>query len=395
MSLSIKYGTYTLPIMPLWTWGIKSDIDASGRKTVTRETWTLNGYLKASGAGNINSLLTAMRTGFGTNGLDLYLLDSSGNVLQSLLAATCIKGSPYVETIGIPQPLEGLFFTNAQFSIVITGLVQETGEDSASAAADDADVAADESRWTYATDQNGKVRRTYTGKITTINGSAYAKAQAKDPGTPSGYIRSGVNITKNDADDDATFSFSDQQLWTGLPGNVTDGGYSTSTQDSGGIRTVRIAGSFTGSGAQTAAEALEPTGVHLTTRRLDPNAHTGTVSFEYVYELPVVGTQVLTETVSIRKNIYKTFYKIKAEGEPDYMQETANPDWTVTVDSEIVSYNGYATDPGHLLDETDETGSPDIRKTYVRDALGNITKWIIRWSREYHLSEESDEEPRT
>ena len=312
--------------------------------------WTITGTLIADGVSAIVVKKDLLDTAYATGGKD-FLVKEDGITKISLLTADCKGGTRVTSGPTYPDTRAGVLVTHLPFTIVIEGDIFD-GEEI------DEEIIELEEHWIYSIAQDTKTTRTVRGRLKVIDGvSAYTKVQARDPRTAGEavrdpevplieeYQRMGYTIDTNQDDDEATFNFIDWEIWKALPANTSAGGYTTRksiTDNNSHILTV--SGSFTGEGAQVAADAVltaitDDAAKDIIREEQTVDEYRGTVSFTYEYN----DTGASEDTISWAETV-----TVQPSGTLSIVRPILNPA-AIPITQEICEVPSRATQSGSAV----------------------------------------------
>lgn len=361
----------------------RSIMDEDGTKPVgIHHAWRINGTLIADGSAAIQVLINGLEAAYvSPSKLQLkegavvtYELDGTSALCREGLVVTMPPSFP----VGAGQ---GQYATQRKYSIVVEASFYDGGEKG------DPEILWLEERTIYAVDQHGKTTRSIRGRLRTKDGvSAEGKFATVTPSIPAGYNRMSYSHEINDDDDEMSYNFVDLEYWSAWPTSVT-GGESTQTtrlDENGQLRLVR-AGSFNGSGAQAAADALKLGGpqykVAMETQTVNP--YSGSVSFHYEY-IDTVGSETdylsYLETVSVTWALQDFVMHTVLGGGAAVKQNTVVRPASATQTGNAVGHSAFPTAPAELWTAADIKTKSQSKSGPVRGPDGSYSKYGLTWS---------------
>lgn len=388
MAVTLSYGSFTFVITPKVTITRNTKFDSENERTATIETWTITGFLKASGGIANDVLLDALKAAFSTD-LKLLVLKDGATTLEEMDPASIYRG-PIVRDLDAPS--EGgnaSFATNIPFSISVEGERQVGGKDG------DADVVEDDQEISFSTNQDRITRKTIRGTLVVKPGvDVTTKVLSRDPGfsvppgeTAKAFIRSLFEINSISRDlTEAEYVFEHTELWESLPSSVTSGSFSTTSfTDAEGTLTTTIAGRWVGDGALEGALALEPAGP-LREREVLPNGQENSVSFRFVVEANTGSFPDVIrfeETIAITSPFTrKVFWERRAADLGPYRQDVGITPAVIVQAGRAIGRTTFPTPPAFIFPEDDLNEAPVLeRKGPKRGIDGLPTDFEIRWRR--------------
>lgn len=390
MSLYIKFGNYVHDVgTASVAINIRKRFDETGlRKIGSTVSWTINGTLIADGAAALQAKKTALETAYEEGNVDLKLLESPGGVVRASLSTSLCKGGTRV-TDGptYPDSRGGIWVTHIPYTVTVEGDVFD-GE------VEDSSIIELEENTQYTIGQDTHTTRTVSGRLRTADSvSAYSKAQDRDPDTPEGYQRMGYNIEHNDVNDEATYSYTDWEYWTALPAGTTVGGYTTQRSVTENQRNVvTVAGSFTGAGAQAAADAAKISDAAYDTlsEQQTVNNYDGSISFTYEYFDRGSSEDIIEweESVSLQASGTRFVLRpILNPGENPVKQDLCTVPARATQSGRAVGIAGYPQFPDMLYsgDYYNVEQSSKTKRSPRKGPNATYTNYEISWTYTFDL----------
>ena len=291
-------------------------------------TWPVRGYLRGAGPENINSLFSSLKTRLQTEKVNVYFKHGD-TVLQQILASQAERG-PTFDGPSIESGPDTCWDSNILFSFDITADLYSTQDGLI-------DV---QYSISYRENENGSFARTKSGTVRTKLGtSALAAALAEAPAVPPNFKPVSSNVAPNDDDTEASFSFAMESLFASLPEQVLIAERLTDESVEDGVRTTTRRATFTGPGAERAADEYRPAGSVLRrSRSTSPDRNSITVT--YTVQEPFAGAQRLSyrNSISIEKSVPETRI-FKLEGEKNLRFQGASTEAVIRETGEV-TYQG-------------------------------------------------------
>ncbi len=408
MSVTLHWGTYN---HEEGTASIAIDrvtiLDEEGEeKRGLGNRWTITGTLIGDGTSPLVVKKDLLDTAYASGGKD-FLVKEDGNTIISLLTADCKGGTRVASGPNYPDTRAGVLVTKLPFTIVIEGDVFD-GEDV------DDEIIELEEHWVYNIAQDEHTTRTVRGRLKVKDGiSAYTKVQTRDPRTAgeevripavpliTDYQRMSYSIDTNQNDDDATFSFVDWEFWKALPASTSAGGYTTRksiTDNDSHILTV--SGSFTGTGAQVAADAVlaaitVDAANDIIREEQTIDEYKGTVSFTYEYNDTAASEDIISweETVSVQPSgTLKIVRPILNPAATPITQEICEIPSRANQSGSAVGMNAWPDFPDYSFDSDyfNPMASSQSRTGPEKGPNGDYFNYKISWTNVFDIPVQTD-----
>ena len=356
------------------------------------QTWRVNGTLIADGVAAIQAKVVLLEAAYAS--VDKLQLKSGVDVLQEMDGTADGARDGIIITMLPSYPIgagSGQYATQRKYSLVAEIDTYDGNE------LGDPDILSYEVVVTYSYDQHDKETRSVRGTLRTKDGvSALGKWAAVDAEWHeiAGYNRMSYSKETNKDDDEMSFSMVDVKYWHVWPVNVTGGSATTTkTLDASGVMRVTVSGTFTGTGAQVAADGLKlalpqylPTNEQQTV-----DEFTGSVSFTYSY-VDTVDSETdylsFSETTQVEYSLQDFVIHPVLGGGVPVRQDTVVRPARATQNGSAIGRDDYPAVPPVLFDITalkrkheSQTG-PD----YLPG--GSQTNFRVSWAYSYEFAED-------
>ncbi|MBW8002626.1 MAG: hypothetical protein FVQ80_11495 [Planctomycetes bacterium] len=311
------------------------------------ETWTIDGILIYSTNATITEQIAELESFYANARLDSIELKSDGNTTLDSLTAQALKGI-VVESLTFPEGNGPEWATRRKYRIVVSGKYVPT-----------VILTSGEVNYTiiYDTPQSGQLRRTVSGTVKDVAGTATAKYNTLkttwDSWAPAPFIGANRGTDTNNANKDdtvCTFTLEDTVYWIAFPTGITNGEINTEIDtDSMGVAWCNVTGWFEGSDADctTAIADIAPAGYTVLTDSTTRNDHTNRTSFTRRYILTAEGEVSSSETLTIKEQLYEFVHKRVLGGGVPIRQDTSKGPFRYTQTGAIRSKDVYPTPPGY------------------------------------------------
>lgn len=344
--------------------------EGGGRPIGYTETWDIEGTLYGDPTHSLSQQISDLESAYSQLNGDLEIKSDSTS-LRKLEASKCDGGRLKITGPSYPEG------NGPELATKRTYKLQVVGEVTASNLADP---------WTYAAsyqlDPAGKRTITYSGTYNKPSGArtAYEGAYTAKFPLPSALWRQTQHqYNPNVNDSEVRFTIAQQEGYKALPANVSDGSYTRRVQKAaGGQQTLTISGSFKGSGADAAIEALRQRSLPCTQDDVVENPFDNSKQFTLSYICNPTNIIESEQTVTMQAALMDFILLPVLDGRPLVKQWTVMRPAKATQSGRMLCRSAQ-TVQGPLWPQHLKPGA-SVSTTIKSDAYGNQLGIEYSWS---------------